>query len=286
MWPSEKTASSLYDFANIGLIIGLGVGIVATVLIVWMGGVKERYLQQHLTDTNERAAQANERASEADERAAQANLALAKLKAPRTLNVEQQALISDALKPFGKQQFDVAISVMDEPKTLLPMIESALRHAGWQEIDWKGNGNIAEITYTREGSPMVGIVPISGVVVQMHPEKVKELFSVAQALAAILNKEGIDAKAESGLGFQMATLPRFISSSEASRNREKFFEISNSVGSITAGTCTFSGVSMPLAAHRHRNRSTDATAKPLADMRCCEPSRVLSKRQHYRRCVL
>jgi hypothetical protein len=200
MWPSEKTASSLYDFANIGLIIGLGVGIVATVLVVWMGGVKERYLQQHLAETNERAAQANERASKADERAAQDNLALAKLKTPRTLNVEQQALISDALKPFGKQQFDVAISVMDEPKTLLPMIENALKHAGWQQIDWKGNANIAEIDYSREGSPTVGIVPLSGVVVQMHPEKIKELFSAAQALAAILNKEGIDAKAESGLG--------------------------------------------------------------------------------------
>jgi hypothetical protein len=185
MWPSEKTASSLYDFANIGLIIGLGVGIVATVLVVWMGGVKERYLQQHLADTNERAAQANERASKADERAAQANLELAKLKTPRSLTAEQQARISEALKPFGKKQFDVAISVMDEPKTLLPMIESALRHAGWQEIDWKGNGNIAEIGYTREGLPIVGIVPLSGVVLQMHPERVKELFPVAQSLAAV-----------------------------------------------------------------------------------------------------
>jgi hypothetical protein len=39
----------------------------------------------------------------------------------------------------------------------------------------------------------------------------------------------------------------------------QFSEISNSVGSITAGNCTFSGVSIPRSAHSRRKRSTGAT---------------------------
>jgi hypothetical protein len=42
----------------------------------------------------------------------------------------------------------------------------------------------------------------------------------------------------------------------------QFGEMSNSVGSITAGNCTFNGVSMPFPAHKRRKRSTEATAKP------------------------
>jgi len=55
MWPSEYSASKLYELANLGLIVGLIIGVLSTVLIVWMGNIKESYLKISLAATNERA---------------------------------------------------------------------------------------------------------------------------------------------------------------------------------------------------------------------------------------
>jgi hypothetical protein len=52
MWPSEATATTTYNIANIALIGSLVVGVVATVLVVWMGNVKESYLNQSLAQAN------------------------------------------------------------------------------------------------------------------------------------------------------------------------------------------------------------------------------------------
>jgi len=58
MWPSEEWASKLADWANFGLIASLIAGVISTVLLVWMGNVKETYLKMHLIASNERAAEA------------------------------------------------------------------------------------------------------------------------------------------------------------------------------------------------------------------------------------
>jgi hypothetical protein len=50
MWLSHGTAAKLYDIANIFLIIGLVIGIVSTVFVVWMGNIKEEYLRRDLKD--------------------------------------------------------------------------------------------------------------------------------------------------------------------------------------------------------------------------------------------
>jgi hypothetical protein len=55
MWPSEEFASRLYDWANVGLIGSLAVGVVSTALLVWMGNVKESYLKTDLGQTKEKA---------------------------------------------------------------------------------------------------------------------------------------------------------------------------------------------------------------------------------------
>jgi hypothetical protein len=57
MWPSESWASTLYNAANIGLIAGLVVGAISTIMLVWMGNVKETYLRTSLAKTNRQAAQ-------------------------------------------------------------------------------------------------------------------------------------------------------------------------------------------------------------------------------------
>ncbi len=194
MWPSEEWASRLYDLANWFLIVALIVGAASTGLLVWMGNVKEEYLKRDLAATNERAAHA-------EERAAEANLELAKLKTPRTLNPGQQKLISEALKGFAGTQFDMAINHDVEAIGLLPSLENALKSAGWIEIDWKSGAPIAEINFTRKDLPAVGLVSISGLVIQMHPEQVPTLGTAAQALASALDGQGIAAKAEPGIGF-------------------------------------------------------------------------------------
>jgi hypothetical protein len=59
MWPSEAFAASIYDAANIALVAALVTGAVATVLIVWMGNIKEEYLRRALASVNNEAAQAH-----------------------------------------------------------------------------------------------------------------------------------------------------------------------------------------------------------------------------------
>jgi len=56
IWPSFEIASCLYDWANIGLICALVAGVISTILVVWMGNVKETYLRRDIADNQERAA--------------------------------------------------------------------------------------------------------------------------------------------------------------------------------------------------------------------------------------
>jgi len=73
MWPSAETASWLYNLANIGLILGLVVGVISTILVVWMGNVKEEYLNRSLADSRERTASLEKQAGESQIAIAKAN---------------------------------------------------------------------------------------------------------------------------------------------------------------------------------------------------------------------
>lgn len=73
MWPSVEAASWLYNLANIGLIIGLVLGVVSTILLVWMGNVKEGYLHRALADSRERTATLEKQSAEANTAIARAN---------------------------------------------------------------------------------------------------------------------------------------------------------------------------------------------------------------------
>ena len=68
-------------------------------------------------NANQRASEAAERAAEAEQRAAEANLELARLKAPRTLTLEQQERVVATLKPFAGTQFDIGV-VQGDPEPL------------------------------------------------------------------------------------------------------------------------------------------------------------------------
>lgn len=142
----------------------------------------------------------NKDISDANERAAKAELDLALLKAPRTLNLDQQKEISETLKPFAGRRFDIASITEPEPQALVLKVEEALRNAGWVELNWRVPPTPATSVYQRTHLPILGIVVISGVIIQMHPEKVSELMGSAKALASALDSEGIPTKVEPGVG--------------------------------------------------------------------------------------
>jgi len=73
MWPSPETAARLYNLANLGLIIGLVVAVVSTILVVWMGNVKEGHLARALADSRERTASLEKQSSESMTAIAKAN---------------------------------------------------------------------------------------------------------------------------------------------------------------------------------------------------------------------
>jgi len=87
MWPSEATASRLYDIANIALIAALVIGVIATALVVWMGNVKEGYLKLDLARVNNEAAQAK-----LEQERLKTQLAW------RDITPQQAKLISDSLR--------------------------------------------------------------------------------------------------------------------------------------------------------------------------------------------
>jgi hypothetical protein len=149
MWPSEAVAARAYDIANIALIAALVVGAIATVLVVWMGNVKEEYLKRDLAKVNNEAAQANVRAANADERASQADskteaekierLKLEALIAPRSLTIEQKQALANALKPFSGQSIIISSMPNDgEPLWLSSQIMDAATTAGLHPIDARG----------------------------------------------------------------------------------------------------------------------------------------------------
>jgi hypothetical protein len=142
-------------------------------------------------------------ASIQQERAAKAEKELLELREkfkPRILTATQQVRISERLRPYTGKYFDVALHVEPETQDLLIAIEDALKAAGWIEIDWKSGQSMAEINFVRTGKPIAGIVSLTGVVIQSHPENVPESAAASRALASALNAEGIAAEPQFGLG--------------------------------------------------------------------------------------
>ncbi len=177
MWPTEIVASRVYDVANWFLIGGAGITVVATILVVWMGNVKETYLRTNLAVTGLAAAEANEKA----EREKLARMKIEKRLAPRSLSVPQIIAIAAKLQRFKGQKFQF-VSYQDDQEVLglVRQIASALLAADW--IGFKVEGFLMAELYT-------------GVTVQYAPSKEVEFGPAARELAEALNTEGIAANA-------------------------------------------------------------------------------------------
>jgi hypothetical protein len=205
-WPSLDDASKWFDRASIALAISLAFGCAATVIIVWLGIVKEHHWDllrersaKQIASIELETAKVNEQAKLAEERAAEAKLELEKLKTPRSLSAAHQAEIAAKIKQFSGQTFDVALNASDpEAGYFWNGLEDAILAAGWTQLDWKGG----MIVFDRTPRKTAGVISVIGVIVQMHPDKAMAFSGAALALVAALKAVGIDARAEPGSGTQ------------------------------------------------------------------------------------
>jgi len=132
MWPSEELAARLYDLANWGLVVGLVVGVVSTVLIVWMGNVKEEYLRKDIAHARQSAADANAKA-EAEKLA---RLNLEKQVAPRRLTGEQKDKLRELLGRYPDPVGIVVVSALldTESSDFADDFDAAINGAHWKTL--------------------------------------------------------------------------------------------------------------------------------------------------------
>ena len=225
-WPSLETASWWFDRASFALIASLVIGVVATVLIVWMGTVKEHHwdllreqaakkiadlgletakaktetalAQERIAELNKETARLSADAeasramiADANARALEAKAELAKFKAPRSLTDGQQSSIRGKILTFAGTKFDLFSAQEKEALTLLDVIEDILLSAGWEEVPPASGTSI-----TRNGRPPVGLIIDNAVSIQFSVDKQVEFANISGSLAQALAAEGIEAHSQ------------------------------------------------------------------------------------------
>ena len=184
MWPSVETACFLYNWANFALIVALVLGAISTVVVVWMGNVKEEYSNLVIEQTREQVAKAEQSAAEANKVAEQERLARIKIEqqlAPRSLSQAQIEGISAAISTFGPIPIDVfVVDSSPEAADLSNKIDVGLLSAGWKPMTW---------TWTGMGA-------VSGVLVLFEPGASPQVVSAASGLSGALTAAGLS----SGVG--------------------------------------------------------------------------------------
>ena len=167
------------------MVISIVAGVItATALFVsgWVGYSLADFAQK---DANVRIAESRATAAEANARAAEAQLALEKLKTPRTLGLDRQQLVMAATKPFKGQRYRAAISQgADDGLAFWELLYVTLEKAGW--------------IYLPAGAPSMGnppagvpIAAIPGVEIRFNPAKESELAPAALALGNALHADGM-----------------------------------------------------------------------------------------------
>ncbi|TAK90286.1 MAG: hypothetical protein EPO06_09915 [Burkholderiaceae bacterium] len=173
LWPSLEIATRVFDWANIALIISLVAGVASTALVVWMGSIKEDYLEQELATTNERAAIAEQRTAEAQLKLEE----LRKQVRPRHITQAQQQEIANKLSAYKGHLVSLGVKPSNnENEWLVRWLGAAFSMAGWN------------VEIHSEEARSNRFVP-DGILVQstQHPDSI----SVAARVAEALNIEGL-----------------------------------------------------------------------------------------------
>jgi hypothetical protein len=138
-----------------------------------------------ISEAQARSAEANARAAEANKIAEEERLARVKIEtrlAPRSLSQESRNSISQAVKQFAPQTFDILWYPDDqESLNFANQIFAALKDAGW---------------ILNRSDSWLGFSLTLGVVIEFIPAKSQEFGPAAKALAEALQKEGVAATVE------------------------------------------------------------------------------------------
>jgi hypothetical protein len=197
MWPSLPTANHIADVANWFFIGSLVVGVVSTILIVWMAGVKEGHWEKDRAESAERVAaltvqgeQLRKDTAEANARALEARVELEKFKEPRTLNAQQQARLVEILKPHAGQQYALSVAHGAEAEHFLCAVDAVLQSALWVRLPPFG-----VMSVETEACGPVGINTLSAVHVRVTRASASEVKKLTADLASAFELEGIKAYA-------------------------------------------------------------------------------------------
>lgn len=174
------------------------IGVVSTVLLVWMGNVKEEYLKKDVAEAQAGAAKANERAAEANRIAEEERLARVLIEeslSPRRLTEAQELDIGKSLRQFGPQKAQMVYGGGDrEAQVFAVDIWRSLKRGGWQAFFpaslWSGVRFGREETLEPIGNARID----KGVEVFATESEVGD--KAARRLAIELNKLGFDALVE------------------------------------------------------------------------------------------
>jgi len=191
MWPSEEWASRLSDWANIGLLASLIVGVISTGLLVWMGNVKEAYLRGHITETNARAAANEKEAAQLRKLAEDERTARVELESKvawRKLDNRTQGDMASHLARFSKEPALVSYNPQDiEAASFASDIAATLHAAKWEVFD------ALSVLSMREGPVPFGTNPKLDTGVRVWCTADETSRRAATALVEQLSSRGFDA---------------------------------------------------------------------------------------------
>jgi hypothetical protein len=159
----------------------------ASAIVLIVGVVGELVSQHQLSGYNgQLVALINLKAKEQGDRAAQAELALEKLKTPRTLGPDRQKFVVAAIASFSGQRYRTLISQgADDGLAFWESLYVTLKKAGWIYVPLPANA-------FGMGNPPAGI-PIAampGVEIRFDPTKESELTPAGLALGNALHADG------------------------------------------------------------------------------------------------
>jgi hypothetical protein len=211
MFDSADSAGLWFDIFNGVLLLGAFFVLVGTWGTIKTSAIKERFADERtaaneaetkraIADSDaakEATAKADLRIAElstqaeglrkdtaqANARALEAQVALETFKAPRALSPEQQAAISEKIKPFAGQEYAFAVSPTIDALSLMEEIDTALQGAGWVRV--------APLGAVVVGGAAVAYFKSSGVRVQVAKSRNADIGPVATLLAEALTDQGI-----------------------------------------------------------------------------------------------
>jgi hypothetical protein len=176
----EIMRGSLVAVGAFGLIGGLATWFVVSLQRGELAASKVEF-ERYKLETGEKISESNARTKEAE-------LALAKLKAPRTLSLEAQARIVEKVKPFSGQEYAFSITPGPDALSFLELLEVALKEAGWVRGPPLGTITVDD------GRVAVSLFKAPGVRIQVAPATSLH-DAAARVLAGALVEEEIAAEA-------------------------------------------------------------------------------------------